>query len=271
MEDNMTRQTFTVGVAPRVAITHVYGDLNVSVWDQQSISVDTDRQAVELRQEGDLLVINNCYGDVELEIPADTSISVTNLSGDATIAGIRRVEMRNVSGDVEVEDISEAVELGDLSSDLNVSNAPALRVRGSVGGDVSLSGVALVVNETVGSDLSLEDAETVIIGTVGSDLNAHDVSAALRCGTVGGDCQVEGSAGTEITVDMVGSDLQVNGAGHVQVGTVGSDCQIRDVQGAVEVGQVASDGSIYNVGGDLQLGNVGSDAELQDVRGNIEV
>src|SRR6266571_5005780 len=139
MEDNMTQQTFTVGAAPRVAITRVSGDLNVSVWDQQAINVDTDRNAVELRQEGDLLVINNCYGDIELEVPADTSISVTNLSGDATIAGIRRVEMKNISGDVEVEDISEAVELGDLSSDLNVSNTPTLRVRGSVGSDVSLS------------------------------------------------------------------------------------------------------------------------------------
>jgi hypothetical protein len=271
MEDNMTRQTFTVGATPRVAITHAYGDLNVSVWDQQSISVDTDRDAVELRQEGDLLVINNCYGDIELEVPADTSISVTNLSGDATIAGIRRVEMRNVSGDVEVEDISEAVELGDLGSDLNVSNTPALRVHGSVGSDVSLSGVALVEIETVGSDLSLEDVETVIIGTVGSDLNAQDVSAALRCGTVGGDCQVEGGASTEVTVGMIGGDLQVNGAGHVQLGTVGGDCEIRDVQGAVEVGQVGSDGSINNVGGDLQLGSVGSDAGLKDLRGNVEV
>src|SRR6266702_4763484 len=235
MEDNMTQQTFTVGAAPRVAITRVSGDLNVSVWDQQAINVDTDRNAVELRQEGDLLVINNCYGDVE------------------------------------VEDISEAVELGDLSSDLNVSNTPTLRVRGSVGSDVSLSGVALVEIETAGSDLSLEDAETVIIGTVGSDLNAHDVSAALRCGTVGGDCQVEGGADTEITVGMIGGDLQVNSAGHVQVGTVGGDCEIRDVQGAVEVGQVGSDGSINNVGSDLQLGNVGGDAGLKDVRGNVEV
>src|SRR5215510_11816749 len=122
----MTRQTFTVGAAPRVAITHVSGDLDVSVWDQQAISVDTDRNAVELLQEGDLLAINNCYGDIKLEVPADTSISVTNLSGDATIAGIRRVEMKSVGGDVEVEDISEAVELVDLSSDLNVSNTPAL-------------------------------------------------------------------------------------------------------------------------------------------------
>jgi hypothetical protein len=271
MEDNMTQQTFTVGAAPKVAITRVSGDLNVSAWGQQAISVDTDRNAVELRQEGDLLTINNCHGDIELEVPADTSISITNLSGDATIAGIRRVEMWNASGDVEVEDISEAVELGNLSSDLTVSNTPALRVRGSVGGDVSLSGTALVEIETVGSDLSLEDAETVIVGTVGSDLNAHDVSAALRCGTVGSDCQVEGGADTEITIGMIGSDLQVNGAGHVQVGTVGSDCEIRDVQGAVEVGQVGSDGNINNVGGDLQLGNIGGDAVLKDLGGNIEV
>src|SRR5260221_7294514 len=121
MEDNMTQQTFTVGAAPRVAITRVSGDLNVSVWDQQAINVDTDRNAVELRQEGDLLVINNCYGHIELEVPADTSISVTNLLGDATIAGIRRVEMKNISGEVKVEGISEAVERSNLRTEPTIA------------------------------------------------------------------------------------------------------------------------------------------------------
>ncbi len=265
----MAQQTFPVGPAPRVTITNASGDLNVSVWDQQAIRVDTDGK-VALQQEGDLLMINNCYDDIELEVPADTSISITNLSGDVTIEGIRRVELKSARGDVELENISEAVELADLSGDLDVSNTPALRVRGHTGADVALSGVALVEIETVGADLSLEDAETVIVGTVGGDFDAQDVVAALRCGTVGGDCQVQGSDSTEVTVGMVGDDLQVEGAARVQVGTVGGDCEIHDVQDAVEVGQIGGDGNITEVGGNLQVGSVGGDAALKDLGGNIE-
>jgi hypothetical protein len=269
MEDNMAQQTFPVGPAPRVTITNAYGDLNVSVWDQQAIRVDTGSR-VALQQEGDLLMISNSYDDIKLEVPADTSISVTSLSGDVTIKGIRRVELKSARGNVELENISEAVELADLSGDLDVSNTLALRVRGHNGADVALSGVALVEIETVGADLSLEDAETVIVGTVGGDFDAQNVAAALRCGTVGGDCQVQGSDNTEVTVGMVGGDLQVHGAARVQVGTVGGDCEIHDVQDAVEVGQIGGDGNITEVGGNLQVGNVGGDAAVKDVGGNIE-
>jgi len=270
MEDNMAQQTFSVGTAPRVMITNAFGDLNVSAWDQQAISIETDG-GVALQQEGDLLAINNCYADIELQVPADTSISVTSLSGDVTIKGMQRVELKGARGDVELENISEAIELADLSGDLDVSSTPALRVRGHTNGDVSLSGVALVEIETAGADLSLEDAETVIVGTVGGDFDAQDVAAALRCGTVGGDCQVQGTGSAEVTVGMVGGDLQVHGAARVQVGTVGGDCEIHDMQDAVEVGQIGGDGDITEVGGNLQVGNVGGDAALKNLGGNIEV
>src|SRR5947209_18476996 len=102
MEDNMTQQTFTVGAAPKVAITRVSGDLDVSVWGQQAISVDTDKNAVALWQEGDLLTISTCYGDLELEVPAHTSVSVTNLSGDATLVRIGGGGLKKVSREDEV-------------------------------------------------------------------------------------------------------------------------------------------------------------------------
>jgi DUF4097 and DUF4098 domain-containing protein YvlB len=273
----MTQQTFPVGAAPRVAISQARGDLNVvgaplaGAQDQQAIIVNIDGRKVEIQQEGDLLTINNCHSDIELEVPAGTSISVANLSGDADISGIRRVELSNVSGDVELEDIAEAVDLEDVSSDLDVTNTPALRIRGHVGSDATLTRVAQVEIETVGSDLTVEDAETVIVGTVGGDLDARDVTAALRCGTIGSDCQLEGGTDKEVTLGMVGGDLEINGAARVQIGTVGGDCELLNVQDTVEVSQVSGDGTFINIGGNLQIGNIGGDAELNDLRGNVEV
>jgi hypothetical protein len=267
----MAQQTYPVGAAPRVVIAHARGDLNVSVWDQRAISVDIDGGRVELRQEGDLLMINNCDSDIELEVPADTSISVTDLAGDADIAGVRLVDLKNVSGEVELNDIAEAIELAGLSKDLDVTNTPTLSVRGAIGGDVSLAHVAQVEIETVGADLTLEGAETVIVGTVGGDLDAQDVATALRCGTVGGDCQVQGGADKEVTLGMIGGDLEIDGAARAHIGTVGGDCDLDGIQDAVEVGQVGGDGSFVGVGGNLQVGSIGGDAELLALHGNIEV
>ena len=267
----MAQQTFPVGAAPRVVIAHAHGDLKASVSDQRAISIDIDGGRVELQQEGDLLMINNCDSDIELEVPADTSISVTNLAGDADIAGVRLVDLKNVSGEVELKDIAEAVELAGLGNDLVVTNTPTLSVRGAIGGDVSLAHVAQVEIETVGADLSLEGAETVIVGTVGGDLDAQDVATALRCGTVGGDCQVQGGADKEVTLGMIGGDLEIDGAARAHIGTVGGDCDLDGIQDAVEVGQVGGDGSFIGVGGNLQVGSIGGDAELLALHGNIEV
>ncbi len=249
----MAQQTFPVGAAPRVVIAHAHGDLNVRVWDQQAISVVINGGNIELQQEGDLLTMSNCESDIELQVPADTSISVTNLAGDASIVGVQRVELQNVSGDAALEHIGKAVELAEIGKDLHVTDTPALRVRGHVGADASLAHVALVEIETVSADLSLEDAETVTVGTVGGDLDAQDVSTALRCNTIGGDCQVQGGTDKEITLGMISGDVEIDSAARVQIGTVGGD------------------GSFISIGGNLQVGHIGGDATLKGLHGNIEI
>src|SRR5947209_17430568 len=275
----MNQQTFTVGRAPRVIITQVQGDLSVRVWKEQAISVETDDMVGGFEQEGNTLTIIDCDGELELTVPEDTSIKATNVKGDADIEGIRRVELENVAGDVTLKDISgdaelenvgEAIELTNLGGDLEVTNSPALRVRHSVGGDATLKKVALVEIETVGGDLSVEEAESAVVSTVGGDLDATDVVAALRCGVVSGDCQIQGSARTAITVGNTGGDFTAGSAASVHTGNVGGDCELRDVQNDVEVGYVGGDVSFKGIGGTLQVGNCGGDAEVKGIQGSIE-
>ena len=278
----MVQQTFSVGAAPRVVITRVGGDLSVRTWREQAISVDTESDGTVggIHQEGDTLTIVECDSDIELLVPEDTGIKTANIQGDVLVDGVRRVELENISGDATIKNISgdaglenigDAVDLTNLGGDLSVTNAPILRVRHSVGGDAALKDVAVIEIETVGSDLAVVRAETVIVSTVGGDLSTEEVSSALRCGVVGGDCAVTGGARTGVTVGNIGGDLSIGSAAYVQLGNVGGDCSLRDVQGDVELGYIGGDVSFNGIGGNLQVGRVGSDAALKGIQSSIEV
>jgi hypothetical protein len=280
MEDDTMQQTFPAGDEPRVIIAQARGDLKVSAWDQPTIAVEADGRVTELHQEGDALMIMECSSDLELHVPASAEIKVTKLKGDVSINGVRRVELEDIGGDVELQDIGigtdvekigEAVALKGLHADVSVTNATSLRAWGGIGGDASISNVALVEIETVGADLTLQKAETAVIGTVGGDLEVEGISDDLSCGNIGGDCKVYGSTRSEVAIGNTGGDVEVNSASSVHIGSVGGDCELRDVQGMVEVGNVGGDTSLYGVGAELQIGSIGGDAELMGLKAAAEV
>ncbi len=278
----MAQQTFSVGKAPRVIITRIGGDLSVRTWKEQAISVKTeaDSSVAGIHPEGDTLTIIDCDSDIELIMPEDAGIKSSNINGDVAIEGIRRVELesiagdatiKNISGDAGQENISEAVDITNLGGDLAVTNTPILRVRHSVGGDAVLKDVAVIEIETIGSDLAVTRAESVMVSTVGGDLKAEEIATALRCGVVGGDGEIKGSARTGTTIGNVGGDLSVSGAAYIQLGNVGGDCSLRDVQGDAELGYIGGDVSFSGIGGNVQVGRMGADASLKGLQASIEV
>lgn len=274
------QQTFPVGNEPKVSIAQVRGDLNVSVWDQTTIVIEVDGRVTELHQEGDAVMLMECRGDLNLHVPSNTEINVTNVKGDVSVDGVRRVELADISGDVElqnvgigvdIEKIGEAISLTDLHADVNVINATSLRSRGVIGADASLSHIALVEIETVGADLSLDDVETVVVGNVGGDLHVHEIADAFSCGNIGGDCTIQSSTSCEIAISNVGGNINVSRAVSIHIGSVGGDSQLRDIEGIVEVGNVGGDASFQGVGGNLQVGHIGGDGELTGLKAAIEV
>ena len=274
------QQTFSVGNEPRVIITQVRGDLNVSAWDQSAIGVDVDGRVAQLYQEGDALMIREGRGDLELHVPFDAEIHVTNLKGNVSVHGVRRVELVDIGGDVtlhdigigvDIEKIGEAAALKDLRGDLRVVNAASLRSRGAIGNDAYLSHVALVEMETVGNDLALENVETAVVGNVGNDLNVDEIADALSCGNIGNDCTVRSGTPYEIAVGNVGGDTKVSNAASVHIGSIGSDGELSDVHGIVEVGNVGGDARFKGVGGNLQVGSIGGDGVLSGLNAALEV
>ena len=273
-------QTFPAGKESKITIRDVSGDLSVQSWDQATISVESDGSVGDHYQEGDSLLLGDCDSDLLLRVPSDTEIRATNVEGDVIIANVRRVELRRIEGDVRLENIGlgvdieligEAIAIDGISGDLTVQNASSLRSKEEIAGDVALTNVPLIEMERADGDLVLKHSETAVIGTVGGDMLVEDITDALSCGNVGGDCQIKASEKVELMIGNVGSDFVVERAANARVGSTGGDCVLRDVSGVVEIANIGGDASFDTLGGNLQAGNIGGDASLKNLQGSIEV
>jgi len=274
------QQTFSVGLEPRVILTQVSGDLQVRGWDRREIHMNWDERGSDFHQEGDAFILANCAGDIELRVPYDTELRVEGLGGEVLVQEIRRLELKDVRGDVELKNIGAdasleyigaAISLTDIGGDVQAQKATSLHARRKIGGDADLQEIPLIEIETVGGDMTIHRAETVAIGNVGGDLEISGLGEILRCGNVGGDCELGGSGQAEINLGNLGGDLEIAGALLVHLGNAGGDADIRDIQRGVNIGNVGGDASITGVGEEFKAGRIGADATLHGLNGSIHV
>ncbi|HEY1348217.1 MAG TPA: hypothetical protein VGF67_01165, partial [Ktedonobacteraceae bacterium] len=274
------QQTFAMEPEPQVSLLRVGGDLQIKGWDRQEIGLDGDARESDIRQEGNVLILLNCAGDIELRVPYDTEVRVEDLEGEVFAQDIRRIELKNVRGDVtlenvgvdlSVEDAGEAISLTDLGGDLRVRRASCLRVYHRVEGSADVQEVALVEIDAVGADLHIGRAERAAIGNVSGDLQGQDLSEFLRCGNVGGDSAISSSPQAEINLGNIGGGLEIAGALLVHLGNVGADTSIRDVQSSVSIGNIGGNINLAGMGGDLKAGRIGADAVLRGLGGSVYV
>ena len=140
------QQTFLVNPEPRILIENVSGDLSITPWDTGSINLTTGNVS-EIHQEGNTIIIRDCEDDLILQVPYDTEIHANNVEGDVAIKQVRRVELRDVEGDVLLERIGqgvdiEAITVSDISGDLVVRDATTLRAREVTGRSRTYSRIA---------------------------------------------------------------------------------------------------------------------------------
>ncbi|HEY0757042.1 MAG TPA: hypothetical protein VGD98_24025 [Ktedonobacteraceae bacterium] len=274
------QQTFPVEEEARIYLSGMKGDLKVQGWDKREISLSWDDHGGDLRQEGNLLTLINSASDVQIMVPYDVEIRVDGLKGDVSARNIRRIELKDVDGDVELRDIGgnanleyigEAISLTDIAKDLKVQQASSLRAKRKLGGSAQLRDIRLVEIDAVWSDLELRQVNMATINSVGSDLSVSGVAESLRCGNVGGDCQISDSASADVSLGNIGGSLRLDGAAKVYIGNAGSDVEVHEVRGNIHVGNIGGDGTIGGVAGDLTVGQIGSDARLTDLNGSIRV
>ncbi|HEX7733287.1 MAG TPA: hypothetical protein VF458_00435, partial [Ktedonobacteraceae bacterium] len=274
------QQTFSLEKEARINLVKARGDLNVRGWDKQEISVDWDDHSGDLHQEGNVLTLANNGGDIQIFAPYDTEVRVDMLDGDVFAQDLRRIELKNVRGDVDLRNIGidagleyngEAIFLQDIDKDVTIQRAASLRAKRKISGSTQVRDVKLVEIDAVKADLDLRQVDMASVGSVGGDLQVAGVAEALRCGNVGGDCQIGDGGNADINLGNVGGDLLLSGAAKLHIGNTGGDADLREVKGNLHIGNTGGSARITGVGGNLTAGQIGDDAHLQDIQGSVRV
>jgi len=108
------------------------------------------------------------------------------------------LELRSVSGDIDVRDVRGEARVESVSGDIRVSNTADLAVAKTVSGDVELALVTAAGDATLASvsgDVRVRGLRSprVEIGSVSGDLDLVDVQAdRVEVGTVSGDVRFQG-------------------------------------------------------------------------------
>ena len=251
-EDGSRSKSFSVGKGGTIEVSTSRGDITISPWDKNEVSVviegldDEDLDKVKMTQNGNIVRVSyrsrwdDGSGHVRFAISVPSQFNL---------------DMNTSGGDLEVK--------GELTGKIDGSTS---------GGDIKLGNVfgGPVEVTTSGGDISTGKIEgDGSLKTAGGDIKVGSVNGSLSVNTSGGNIQVE-----TITKSL---DAKTAG-GNIIIGNVGGEAHVSTSGGDINVGKVSGKATLNTAGGDIDLkgasGNVnaktsGGDVKLQNITGSI--
>jgi Putative adhesin len=177
-------KTYRIGAGGQVSIATVSGDVKVTAYDGEAITVrgikkGRDREMVEIEDRSSEGRINlgtrypnrcNCDASVTFEVQVPRSVSynfdgLSSVSGNVEISGVTgRLRASAVSGDVKVKNVSGSVSVNSVSGDVEVE---VDRLEGS--DDMKFSSVSGDVNVKMPANLDAEVDISSLSGSIKTD------------------------------------------------------------------------------------------------------
>lgn len=163
------------------------------------------------------------YIDLHVRVPAALAVDIKGSSGDADVAGVAALNFDASSGDLRVNHVAGAVEVGVSSGDVEGGDVGSIDVRHTSSGDIRLRDVRgnVDVAHSGSGDLSFDN--------VGGGVRIGDVgSGDVRVGHVDGDVSVVSIGSGDVDATSIGRGLSVGSKGS-------GDVSYHDVRGSVSV------------------------------------
>jgi hypothetical protein len=198
-------RTISADPSVTVSICVMSGSISVHGWDKEEVLArSSDAAQIELRQKDgaaqpgkamkvEVFVVDNsdeerikkncqAYSDLELFVPRAASVHVQTRDGDIDISDIAVVVAGTQNGDINIERVSRAVEVGSVGGCVSIKDSTGRASVTTIGGGVE------VINLRPTSAADGFDAVTV-----SGDLNLEGVShSQLNARTVTGDVRLTG-------------------------------------------------------------------------------
>ena len=179
-------KTISAGLAPKIIIESIGGDLSLVGWEGDDILLKADDDVMHVSQDDDQVNLS-CSDDLSLRVPKAASIFIKNIGGDASIRGVMGgIELKEVGGDLSIRDV-DSVSIDTVHADFSLRGAKGHLSIKSANSDVSIRDVDGNVSlDTVADDLALRDVRGNVNANIAEDVvmylnpqagNAYSVTA----------------------------------------------------------------------------------------------
>ena len=243
-EDGKQTKTFTVTKGGSLEVNINSGDIRLSTWDKDQVSVavegidDEDMDYVKMTQSGNTIRIDyrprwNWSGDVifKISLPSQFDADVRTSGGNIEVRGTMKGRL---SGTTSGGDIRTA----------NIEGTTNLKTSG---GDIWLG-------EVTG------DAD---VRTSGGEIKVERVGKSLKASTAGGDVEV-GDVGGDAVLSTSGGEVKVGKVtGSANLKTAGGDIELKSASGTVEAKTAGGNIRLEEITGSIEAKTAGGDIDAQ--------
>jgi DUF4097 and DUF4098 domain-containing protein YvlB len=227
------------------------------------------RLAMELTSEA-----ANAETDLELWIPAQTPLTLSNRRGPLRVSGIRApvglatsndsIEVKDVTGDLKINGRRGPVRIDTVDGDVEARNRY---------GTLSIKNVTgNLVGETSNGSIYVEN----VTGTARL-MNRH---SRIRATQIDGDLTIEASH-TEVSAEMLGATAYIETSyrpifikdieGRLTIEARSSEIEVRDVQGSLDIDNIHRAVTAVGVGGGVDLTARRGAVRLEEIQGPIRL
>jgi hypothetical protein len=163
-------KTISAGRTPRIIIEVIGGDLSLVGWEGEEVLIKGEDDTMRVKQI-DTEIRISCDDDLSIRAPKDSSISIENIGGDASIRGILGdIVLKEMSGDLSIRDVN-SVTIDTIQSDFSLRGAKGNLSVKNAHSDVSIREVEGNVSlESVADDLAIRDVRGNVSVNVGEDV-----------------------------------------------------------------------------------------------------
>lgn len=259
---------------PTVVIDQIGGDLRLSGWDQQQVTLMQDSE-IALRVDGETIYVQG-DDDCTLYVPIGATVTIHTVNGDATLNMLHgEIQVQAIHGDARLHEMGNVV-LGQIGGDLSVRQvAQDLQVE-NTGGDARVAEVLGNCQINSGGDLHVDQ--------VHGNLQAHcggDAALRLRLQPqtetrvhAGGDItchlpepanvQIQASCGGEIRAKRLATPIRrTEHLLNVVLGTGEATLQLHGGGDIRLIGQKEGTSAEEQAGSEFMADNFGADFEFQ--------
>ena len=249
-DNTATSKTFTVTKGGTLEVSTSGGDIRITTWDKNEVSVKV-RGIDEYEEDSDHLKI----GQTDNTVRVETWGSFNDARFEISIPTEFNLDLRTSVGAIEIR--------GNLKGHLEgTTSAGDIRL-GNVGGEIDM--------RTSGGDIRTGKIEgTGTLKTSGGDITIESTSGQLDIHTSGG----------EISIGDVGKSLKAStSGGNITLGDVGGEADVSTSGGNITAGKISGTATLKTAGGDVELhganGTViaktsGGNVTLENVFGSVE-